>query len=124
MGERVDGILRVLETTQEDARVARATGERITTILEEQNIITRFSEHKTETRQVVAEIRQDFVAANTRLKGEIDGVVKRLQSLEAAANKEAGARGLAAWIAKQAPFVWTLIGAVLAYLGIKGVPHV
>lgn len=142
-----------LSTTQEDARAARDQSNRISTILEEQNIKEHVAELRAEVRQVMAETRQDYVAANTRLRNDLetmetrhhaametmesrhlvamealearhkvvmDGLGGRLKVLEEDFQRREGAKGLVAWITKNAPWLFAVAAAFFAALGLKG----
>lgn len=123
MAAQLQEVVRGLATASQDAKEARDLGNRITTILEEQNIIARLAEHRTETRQIISEIRQDFVAANTRIRTEIEGetlraktcegeLEKRIEALEATRNKAVGVADFFSWAARVMP--WLLAG-IAAY---------
>lgn len=116
--------VRVVET-QADARQARDLGNRVAVILEEQNIIARFDAHKADVRQQIAEIRQDFVAANTKFRNDLDAAVKdaaadrgkladRIKALEDDRQRSEGVKSLAAWLMKHAPWLFTVIAAAVA----------
>lgn len=124
----IEELSRRLDETQVDARHARDLGNKISTILEEQNLVTRFSEHKSDVRQMLSEIRQDFVHANTsirteqslavdKLRGEINGLDARLDALEAARQQVSGAKSLVAWVAEKAPWLLAAAGAAAAFTG-------
>lgn len=117
--QRMNDLSSQLRTTQEDARQARDLGNRITTILEEQNILARFSEHRTEIRQVVTEIRQDFVAANTTLRKEVTAIEKRVDVLEADKQQREGIKTFVGWLMKNCPWLLAGIAAFAAGLGFK-----
>jgi len=138
---RLDSVAKAQEVTQEDAREARDVANRITTILEEQNINVRLSEIKSEMRQAFADgrregrelvdaLRVDVVAANTRLKTDLDQAEgrhradhlefeKRFKALEADLTKRAGMKDLIGWLMKNAPWLFAGVAAFAAGLGLK-----
>lgn len=138
---RLDDVSERLSTTQADARQARDLGNRVAVILEEQNIIARFDAHKTDVRQQMAEIRQDFVAAYTKLRTDLEGVATtaagerakieataaaergkledRIKALEADLQRREGVKSLAAWLMKNAPWLFAGIAAFAAGVGLQ-----
>ena len=127
---RFEDLVNRLDATATDAREARDLGNRITTILKEQDIVARLAELRGETRQVVSEIRQDFVAANIRLREDLAietrerkachaELEKRLESLEEQRNKVVGVASFFGWLAKSAPWLLAGMAAFVAGLGIK-----
>lgn len=106
--ERLEGFSERLDVTAADARVARELAAKTSTILEEQNITARFAELRIEVRAVMSETRQDFVAANTKLRSDLDAAVKRIEALEAERQRLVGMKSLAEWLMKNAP--WLLAG--------------
>lgn len=130
IGAQVQELVRGLATASKDAREARDLGNRITTILEEQNIVARLAEHRTESRQALAEMRQDVVAANTRLKSALDqectertdaiaALEARLEALEAARNKVVGVADFFGWMARVAPWLIAGLAAGFGFDGLK-----
>lgn len=111
LSERVD-------TAALDARTARDLAARTSTILEEQNIVARFGELRTEVRAIVTEIRQDFVAANTKLRNEHEALCKRVEALEAERQKLVGMKSLLEWLMKNAPWLLAGIAAFVAGTGL------
>lgn len=116
---RLEDFAARLEATQDDARQARDLGNRISTILEEQNIIARFDAHKTDVRQQISEIRQDFVAANTKVRDEIVKLEGRLKELENEQQRREGIKSLAGWLMKNAPWLFAGFAAFVAGLGLQ-----
>lgn len=134
LGARVEGLQRSQEAIQDDARQARDTSNRVATILEEQNIVVRMGEQRHELRALIADLREDVVAANTRLKQELDAAVKgltgdlaalgaRVTALEAERNKVVGVAGFFSWLARVAPWLVAAIAAFAAGLGLRGGHH-
>jgi len=117
--ERLDHLARQTEAAQTDAREARDLGQRITTILEEQNIKARLEEMRTEQRQGLAELRQDVVAANTNLKREIADLDGRVRKLEDVQQQHVGVKAVAGWLAKHAPWIFTAFVSFAAGIGLK-----
>jgi hypothetical protein len=138
---RLDSVAKAQEVTQEDAREARDVANRITTILQEQNINVRLTEIKTEMRQAFADarrearadvdaLRTDVVLANTRLKTELDAAETRhradqaanearFKTLETDLTKRAGMKDLIGWLMKNAPWLFAGAAAFAAGLGFK-----
>lgn len=124
---RLDEVVRSLEATQADAREARDLGNRIATRLEEQDIVGRLAEHRGEMRQVVAEIRNDVAAANTRLRRDLadEAVARkdleaRIQALEDARNQVVGVATFFSWLSRVAPWLVAMIASAVAALQWKG----
>ena len=128
---KLAGLLSQVEVASRDAREARDLGNRIATILEEQNIIARLAEHRAEQRQIVSEIRQDFVAANTTLRRDFSeecearrkadqALEARIEALEASRNKAIGVADFFAWLARVAPWLFAGVAAFIAGIGMKG----
>lgn len=126
---RLEDLSDRLSTTQADARQARDLGNRISTILEEQNIIARFDAHKADLRQQVSEIRQDFVAANTKLRNDLEAVARdaaadrakladRIKVLEDERQRTEGVKSLVAWLMKNAPWLFAGLAAFAAGIGL------
>lgn len=115
--ERLEALSDRLDGTAADARSARELAAKTSTILEEQNITVRFAELRAEVRQVMSETRQDFVAANTNLRRELDDLVKRVAALEAERNKLVGMKGLVDWLLKNMPWLLAGIAAFAAGIG-------
>lgn len=127
---RVEALAEGQRATQEDAREARDLGNRVATILEEQNIVARLGEQRVELRQMVQDLREDVVAANTRLKNEMDALStrlnarcealeKRVEPLEAERNKVVGVASFFSWLSRVAPWLLAGIAAFAAGLGLK-----
>lgn len=123
-------VVKQLQDASSDAREARDLGKRIEARIEEQNIVARLAEHRAESRQIVSEIRQDFVAANTLLKKELaaesedreEGDRKlsvRIDTLEAERNKVIGVASFFSWLSRVAPWLLAGIAAFAAGLGLE-----
>lgn len=131
-----------LEETSEAAFKARDIGNRITTILEEQNVVAKLSEHRNEYRVALADLREDFVAANTRVRNdqdtlrtemarelvkleskvddEVEGLVERIAGLELSRSKVIGVADFFSWMSKITPWLLALGGAVFAGMNLRG----
>jgi hypothetical protein len=134
-GQAVQGAqLKNLENKVDKAAIAadnaRDLSNKINTILEEQDIGTRFSEHRGEVRQQMSEMRQDVVAAITKVRTDIeandrkwakcfDELEKRIEALESDFHKREGVRSLVGWLMKNAPWLFTGIAAFAAGVGFK-----
>lgn len=119
-GERLENFSEQLTTTTQEARQAREQAARAIVILEEHDHAARLAEHKAENRAALADIRQDFVAANGRVRTELEAALARVASLEAERQRQEGAKGLIAWLMKNAPWLLAGIAAFAAGLGFKG----
>lgn len=116
---KIENISERLENAAIDARTARDLANRTNTILEEQNIVARFGELRTEVRQAMTEIRQDFVAANTKLRNDLDALAARVKVLEDDRQQREGIKSLAAWLMKNAPWLFAGIAAFVAGMGLE-----
>jgi predicted nucleic acid-binding Zn-ribbon protein len=115
--ERLENLSDRIDDAASDARTARELAAKTSTILEEQNIVARFSELRAEVRQTMAETRQDFVAANVKLRNDFDALERRVEALEAERNKLVGMKSLAEWLMKNAPWLLAGIAAFAAGAG-------
>lgn len=121
--QRMNDMAARLAETAEAAFKARDSSNRINTILEEQNLASRFSEHRTEMRQIITEIRQDFVAANTKLRTDHDDLAIRVKALEDDLQRREGIKSFLGWLMKNAPWLLAGVAAFAAGLGFKEKIH-
>lgn len=128
--QQFEEVFRRLDRAEETAGEARDTAKELVTILREQDTGARIVEMRTEMRAGLAELRQDVVAANTRLRGDLDAECKartdaidaldiRLLVLEAERNKVIGVAGFFSWLSKVAPWMLAGIAAFAAGVGLK-----
>lgn len=115
--ERLEALSERVSEAAGDARTARDLAAKTSTILEEQNITVRFQELRAEVRQVMTEIRQDFVAANTKFRSDLDALCKRVEALEADRQKLVGVKAVVEWLMKNAPWLLAGIAAFAAGTG-------
>lgn len=120
LSSKVEDMSSRLDTTQADARAACDLGNRISTILEEQNVIARFAEHKNETRGTVEALRQDVVLAIGNMRTELAEKTGRIDRLERDLQQREGARNLIGWLMKNTPIIIAAVSAFVAGLGLKG----
>lgn len=128
--QQFEEVFRRLDRAEETAGEARDTAKELVTILREQDTGARIVEMRTEFRAGMAELRQDFVAANTRIRSDLELECKerrlledRVEALEADRNKVVGVAGLFTWLSKVAPWLLAGVAAFAAGVGMKdGVP--
>lgn len=129
--QRFEELFRRLDRAEETASEARDTAKELVTILREQNTGERLTEVRNEMRSIAAEMRQDFVAANGRLRDGLDREVgdrkkedealsDRIDGLEADRNKVVGVAAFFSWLAKVAPWLVAAVAAFAAGIGLKG----
>ena len=129
--QRFEEILRRLDRAESTAGEARDTARELVTILREQDTGARIVEIRTELRAGMAELRQDFVAANTRVRTDLDtettrrveaieALEARLVVLEGERNKVVGVASFFSWLARVTPWLIALGAAAIAGNELKG----
>lgn len=125
-GAELKGLSEGLGEVRADAREARDLGNRVAAKLEEQDIVARMTELKSELGGRIDGLRQDVVAANTLLRKEIaaeaearEKLEKRVASLETSRTQVVGVATFFAWLAKVAPWLFAGIAAFVAGMGWK-----
>lgn len=119
MAAQLEAMGETVKATQLDAREARDGANRLATILSEQDIVKRLTEHRNDTRQMIEGLRQDVVVANNNVKRDVDDLEKRVDRLEKERDQRDGATTLIGWLMKNAPWLVVGLGAFLAGLGFK-----
>ncbi|CAN5176644.1 hypothetical protein BH09PSE1_BH09PSE1_23420 [soil metagenome] len=128
--QQFEELFRRLDRAETTAGEARDTAKELVTILREQDTGARLTEMRVEQRDGLAALRTDVVAANTRIRTDLDTETKarrdaddaidiRLLALEAERNKVVGVAGFFSWLAKVAPWLLAGIAAFLAGSGLK-----
>lgn len=80
--QRFEELFRRMEKNETTASEARDWAKEAVTIMREQNALARVAELKAEAHQIVADLRQDVVAANTELRKADIALEERVQGLE------------------------------------------
>jgi len=136
--QQFEELFRRLDRAETTAGEARDTAKELVTILREQDTGARLTEIRTEQREGLSALRTDVVAANTRLRldveaeatareaadteldKEITTLATRVASLEAERNKVVGVAGFFSWLARVAPWLIALVAAGIAGNELKG----
>lgn len=129
-GAQLEGLSRRTEEAAGNAQAARELANRTNIILEEQNVLARLVEYRADVRREIEGMRQDVVAAHGNLRsalaeleksvaGDVKALGDRIGKLEADYQKREGVKDLAAWLMKNAPWLFAGLAAFAAGLGFK-----
>lgn len=119
LSTRLEDVVHKLDGTHHDAQEGLKLSNRLSTILEEQNVIGKLDEYRIDTKMGIADLRTDIVAANTLLRQDALSLGDRIKSLEDDRNRRDGAVGLLGWLSKNAPWLFAALIAIIAWLGLK-----
>lgn len=109
--QRLEELFRRQDRVEKASGEARDLAREVVTILREQDTGARIQELRAELERQAAALRQDMVAANTILRGQVGDLDTRLKALEADRNKVVGLGAFFGWLAR----VWPLIVAMAAF---------
>lgn len=130
-GEQLTHLAQRTAEAVESAQHARDLASRTNIILEEQNVLARLTEYRNEAKATIESMRQDLVHAHDGLKRELVAmetsattrfvqVEARVAKLEVDYQQREGVKSLAAWLTKNAPWLFAGIAAFMAGLGFHG----
>lgn len=111
VGQQVEEIFRRLAKAEAVGSDARDTAREVVTILREQDTAARLAEMRSETRNHVDGLRHDVVAANTRLREDVEELTGRVAALEAERAKVVGVASFFGWLAKTWPVFLAIAAA-------------
>jgi phage shock protein A len=99
-----------------DTKAARDGMMELRTITEQQDLPGRISEVRREALQAVADLRNDVVHQNVKIRDDLGEVDERVKTLEDLRERQAGARSLVEWVVKHWPGLAALVVAAAAWL--------
>lgn len=134
MSEQLESLSRRTDEAAGNAATARELANRTNIILEEQNVLARLGEYRSEVKSTIEAMRQDLVHAHEGLKKELAAletasanrfaaVEARVAKLEADYQQREGIKSLAGWLMKNAPWLFAGIAAFAAGFGFHGGPE-
>lgn len=95
---RMEGLERSQADIHSDTREARDGVREIMVTLREQNALERVAEVRSEGRQQNASLREDVVAANTRIRDELKTLTGRVDALDTLKTQAQGAAKGGKWL--------------------------
>lgn len=116
---RLDGMTLRLTETRDDAREARDAATKLTERFDAQDIPRQIEALKGEMEKGFIAARTDLVNSSDKIRTDVSGHEARLKALEDFRSKLEGGAGLFSWLAKHAPWLFTVAFAGAAAVGWK-----
>lgn len=123
LDEKVSGLAGAVEAVKADAREARDAARDSAAATKAQDIPAALEKLRGQVERSATDSRADLVNSISRVTSEmregLSGHETRLQKLEAARSRFAGATGLLGWLSRHAPWLVTAGLALAAIFGLK-----